>query len=100
MTRRDEAELDRALRFQTCPSCSFDFATRTGTRSCHLYACPYLPELLDVSCPNCNYNFETLDGAAECGDPPTCSFSTDQAPKRVAALHAWLDVTLDRSPNG
>jgi len=85
----DRAE-DRALGFRQCPFCSYDFATHTGERACHMYACPYLPDLLDVSCPTCNYNFETGEGQAECGDPPSCEFSTSVAPHRVEALRQWL----------
>src|SRR5260370_22973473 len=85
-----ERELEHALQFRRCPQCHYDFATRTGTRGCELYACPYLPDVLDVSCPTCNYNFETGEGCPECSDPPSCEFAQQEAPRRVETLHRWL----------
>ncbi len=91
MRSREEQELDRAMRFRPCEYCSYDFATHTGTKTCHLYECPYLPAVLDVACPRCAYNFETEDGRSECGDPPTCEFAQHEAPRRVEALHRWIE---------
>ena len=93
MRTDEEQDAARALRFRQCPQCTYDFVTRTGTKGCHLYACPYLPDLLDVSCPRCNYNFATRDGNPECSDPPSCEFSQTEAPRRVEALQHWIEVT-------
>ena len=89
-------ELQRVLRFSQCPHCDHDFATGEGEQSCHYGACPYLPEELDTRCPTCYYNFATDDLVPGCGDPPTCEFAVDVAPKRVALLNAWLAARTDR----
>jgi hypothetical protein len=91
MDAKQEREMDRALDFHRCPQCSYDFVSRTGSKACHLYECPYLPTILDVSCPRCNYNFETCEGNSDCSDPPTCEFARSEAPRRVEALHRWID---------
>lgn len=84
--------LRRALAFTRCPSCSYNFATGEGRRACNYYACPYLPEALDVFCPRCVYNFFTSDGNPECNDPPDCDFAVHEAPRRVAALTHWWEL--------
>jgi len=92
MTHKERAAarvLERALTFQQCPSCNLDLVTREGDRACHYYACPYLPDLLDVVCPACNYNFVTGEGRAHCGDTPSCDFAVYEAPDHVAALKEW-----------
>jgi hypothetical protein len=63
--------------FRRCPGCEYDFLTDTGTKSCHWYDCPYLPEELKVTCPECNYNFATGEGASWCGEPPTCRWAAE-----------------------
>ena len=93
MSHRERAEarkLERALRFEQCPSCTFDLVTREGEQACHYYACAYLPDVLDAVCPSCNYNFATGEGAAHCGDPPSCEYAMDEAPGHVAALEEWV----------
>lgn len=76
-------------RFRQCSQCGFDLLTRAGERACHYYGCPYLPEELDATCPVCMYDFMTRDGNPECGDPPSCAFALEEAPIRVANVHAW-----------
>lgn len=90
-SRRAERALKRVLQFQPCPSCGYDFATGEGERACHYYACPYLPEELDIHCPTCWYNFFTGEGRPECNDPPDCDFARDEAPGRVAAMARWSE---------
>jgi hypothetical protein len=93
MSHRERAQaraLERALHFEQCPSCTLDFVTREGEQACHYYACPYLPDLLDIVCPACNYNFATGEGAAHCGDPPSCDYALEEAPAHVAALEEWV----------
>ena len=90
-TRREEKERQRALDFEQCPGCGFDFATGEGQRSCHYYECPYIPASLVVFCPTCMYDFYTGEGNPECADPPTCEFATEVAPKRVATMNEWLE---------
>jgi hypothetical protein len=85
-----ERARDRALRFHSCPSCTYDFATGEGVRGCSYGACPYLPEELDVHCPRCWFNFYTGEGRPGCGDPATCDFARDEAPLRVASVRRWL----------
>jgi rubredoxin len=82
---------DRAMSFRRCLLCDYDFANREGTKACDLYACPYLPEVLDIACPTCNYNFFNSEGRPECSDPPSCDFALSVAPARVAALHRWQE---------
>ncbi|MEP7054646.1 MAG: hypothetical protein ABI912_05300 [Actinomycetota bacterium] len=89
MERRQARQLERALHFEQCPSCNWDFITGEGERACHYYGCPYLPEALDVLCPSCNYDFATSEGRPECGEPPSCEFATEEAPGRVSALREW-----------
>jgi hypothetical protein len=88
-------EADRAMSFQLCPSCSYDFATREGTKACQLYACPNLPEILDIVCPTCNYNFFSGEGRPECSDPPICRYAIEEAPDRVTALHRWQEDAVE-----
>lgn len=83
------SEERRALSFQRCAQCTYDFLTGEGFRSCHYYECPYLPEVLDVRCPTCLYNFHTRDGQPECSDPPSCEFARHEAPRRVRAARRW-----------
>ncbi len=94
---RTERAQQRVLRFRPCPSCTYNFATDEGERSCHYGACPYLPEQLDVHCPRCWYNFYTGEGRAECGDPPSCNFARDEAPVRIATVTRWLAQTAPRN---
>lgn len=74
--------------FRQCPGCSFDFVTGEGSRSCHYFECPYLPEALKVFCPECNYNFARHEGSPHCSDPPRCEWAIEgyrhaQAARRV-----------------
>jgi hypothetical protein len=87
--RPEQATESRAVAFQQCPLCTYDFATGEGQKGCHYYECPYLPEELDVRCPTCLYNFNVKDGNPGCGDPPDCEFARDIAPDRVASLATW-----------
>ena len=87
---RPSKQVAKAVTFQQCSFCSYDFATGEGQRGCHYYECPYLPEELDVRCPTCLYNFYIEDGNPECGDPPDCEFAREIAPERVANIAAWL----------
>lgn len=82
---------ERALAFHQCAQCTYDLLTGEGERGCHYYACPYLPEALDVQCPTCMYNFHTRDGQPECSDPPTCEFARTTARERVALARRWHD---------
>lgn len=79
----------RALAFQQCGQCSYDFLTGEGTRSCHYYECPYLPEVLDVRCPTCLYNFHTREGQPGCGDTPSCEFARHEARQHLHAARHW-----------
>ena len=77
--------------FRRCDGCTYDFQTGEGRRSCTWYACPYLPDTLDVFCPECNYNFYTKVGNPRCSDPPTCGHAVigwEHAER--AAAHAEL----------
>ena len=94
---KGEQRIEQGLRFRQCPQCTYDFATGTGTRGCELYACPYLPDVLDVTCPTCVYNFYTQEGRPECNDPPDCDFARREAPVRVEGLRRWLRA-VGRSP--
>ncbi len=80
---------ERVLEWSPCETCDYDIATGDGVRSCHYYACPYLPEELMVFCPTCNYDFFTGEGAPECSDPPSCDFSRQVAPQRVEMVRTW-----------
>ena len=84
-------ELKRLLAFRQCPLCSFDFVTGEGDRACHYGDCPGLPDELDLRCPQCYYNFLTDDLVPACGDPPTCEFALEEAPRRLEALAYWLE---------
>jgi hypothetical protein len=97
-SRERGRENNHSVTFRQCPWCSYDFVTHTGEKACHMYACPYLPDELDVSCPNCNYNFATGEGRPECSDPPTCEFSQREAPGRVAALEQWVQAQSAGKP--
>ena len=88
--RRIAREHERTMQWRQCADCSFDITTGEGRRACSWYACPSMPEALDVFCPTCNYDFYTGEGAPECHDPPTCSYSREVAPQRVAAVEEWL----------
>ncbi|HEX9889916.1 MAG TPA: hypothetical protein VGA69_10590 [Nitriliruptorales bacterium] len=91
-TRREAAEArhrEKALAFRPCAECEYDIRTGEGERSCHWYACPYLPEELDVFCPTCNYDFFTREGAPECGATPRCEYAVNVAPQRVANVRDW-----------
>lgn len=90
--RRTHAERmhDKALDWQQCAVCDYDITTGEGERGCHYYACPNLPEELDVFCPRCNYDFYTGEGVPECHDPPTCAYARQVAPQHVAAVDEWL----------
>ena len=83
--------LERALKFEQCPSCTLNLATREGDAACHYYSCAYLRDVLDVVCPACNYNFATGEGRAHCGDTPSCDFALEEAPVHVAALQLWIE---------
>lgn len=85
---------DRVLAWQQCAVCSYDFATGEGERACHWYACPYLPEELDVFCPTCNYDFFTGEGQPGCGQTPRCDFARLEAPQRVRLLREWRALHL------
>ena len=63
--------------FQQCPGCEYDFITGEGSRACHWFECPYLPEDLKVLCPYCSYNFATDEGQPHCGDDPTCEWAEE-----------------------
>lgn len=82
---------DRILGFRTCSSCAYDVATGEGERTCHYYACPMLPEELNVVCPLCLYNFFTGEGSPACGEPPSCAFALDEAAERLEMLARWLE---------
>lgn len=101
-TRRSHAEraYEKVLDWQQCPTCSYDITTGEGERACHWYACPYLPEDLDVFCPRCNYDFYTGEGAPECHDPPTCRYSRQVAPRHVVAVDQWLARQEDTGGEG
>ena len=80
---------DRAIAWQQCVVCSYDIRTGEGERNCHYYACPLLPEELDVFCPTCNYDFYTREGSPECGPTPRCDYARTVAPRRVATVREW-----------
>lgn len=80
----------KALRWRQCAVCSYDIRTGEGDRSCHWYACPSLPEELDVFCPRCNYDFFTREGSPECGEHPRCDYAREVAPLRVRTVRAWF----------
>jgi hypothetical protein len=79
----------RAMAWRQCAVCTYDIATGEGEPACHWYACPYLPDELDVFCPSCSYDFFTHEGRSECGDPPACEHARLVAPERVAAVREW-----------
>lgn len=94
----DLVALPRKVRdFHACPDCDYDLVTGEGTRSCHYYECPYLPELLDVRCPTCLYNFASGEGSPACGDDPDCEFAREVVPERLRALHAWAALQRARA---
>jgi hypothetical protein len=90
MTDRWDRALRRALRYQPCADCTYNFISGEGERSCSYGDCPYLPTDLDPRCPTCRFNFYTGDGDAACGDPPSCDFAVDEAPYHVDLLRRWL----------
>lgn len=71
--------------FAQCPSCSYDFLSGEGTRSCSYGACPYLPEALNVLCPSCNYNFATGEGGRRCSELASCPYAEEGRAHAVAA---------------
>lgn len=85
-----EPKAPKYLEFQQCEACGFSLATGEGTRGCHNYGCPTLPEELDVTCPTCLYNFYADDGNPGCTDPPSCEFARKVAPERVANIRRWI----------
>lgn len=82
--------MDRWLDFQTCPGCSYDFATGDGEMSCDYGECPYLPEALKVMCPQCMYDFITDEGNPSCVDPATCEHGAD-ARANVENVLRWKE---------
>jgi hypothetical protein len=81
---------ERVLAFRTCPQCEYDLTTGEGTRSCHYYECPYLPDALNTVCPQCYYNFFTPEGEPPSGEHPGCNYVVEDAAERVLNLRAWL----------
>lgn len=77
MKRIGNAEEVRIPAFRQCPGCEYDFITGEGSRACHWFDCPYLPEDLKVVCPYCNFNFATGEGQPHCGDEPTCEWAEE-----------------------
>lgn len=86
---RQARRRERILSFAPCEACEIDLATGEGERSCHYFACPYLPEELTVTCPTCQHNFFVNEGPG-CGQRPKCEFARVEAPQRVAMLEEWL----------
>ena len=74
---RHTGDGQRLLAFVQCPGCSYDFLTGEGSRNCSWYACPYLPDDLNVFCPRCNSNFATGEGGAGCSDHPSCELAKE-----------------------
>jgi hypothetical protein len=89
--QRQDDRLQRVLVFRQCPLCSYDISTGEGERGCHYGDCPGLPEELDLRCPTCYYNVLTDDIVPACGDPPTCTWAVEEAPRRLELLAAWLE---------
>ena len=95
---RFERDLKRALRYQPCASCGYSFITGQGERNCQYGDCPYLPVNLDPQCPTCRFNFYTGDGEPSCGEPASCEFAVDEAPRRLALLQRWLEIRYGEEP--
>jgi hypothetical protein len=80
--------MKRWLNFQQCPSCSYDFGTGDGERSCAWGDCPYLPAELDVFCPDCRFSFASMEGNPMCEEPETCPNGAE-ARAHVENLREW-----------
>lgn len=77
----------RAFR-PTCPGCTPENVARPDARPCSFYACPGLPEELEVTCNLCMYDFAADDGQVKC-DHRTC-VTARRLRKNVTTYRTWL----------